>query len=68
MKKKIKQKTRASVANRFRITKSGKVLRLSGSARHLKRRKTRKQSRRLKRPKIVTGALAKKIKKLLPKP
>jgi len=63
--KKTKFKTRKSVANRFRITKTGKVLRRSSFARHLRRKKSKKQLRRLKRIKIVKGSLAKKIKKLL---
>lgn len=62
---KIKKKVKKSVRNRFRITRSGKVLRLSGSTRHLKRRKSKKQLRRLKRAKVVTGKTAQKIKKLL---
>jgi large subunit ribosomal protein L35 len=62
---KNKFKIKKSVQRRFKITKSGKVLRLSSFARHLKRKKSRKQLRRLKRPKKVKGSLAKKIKKLL---
>ncbi|MCD6226072.1 50S ribosomal protein L35 [bacterium] len=62
---KRKYKTKKSVANRFKITKTGKVLRLSSFRRHLKRKKSKKQLRRLKRKKLVTGAMAKKIKKLL---
>jgi len=65
MSKKNKFKTRKAVARRFKITKTGKVLRLSSFARHLKRRKNRKQLRRLKKPKLVTGKMAKKVKKLL---
>jgi large subunit ribosomal protein L35 len=63
MKKKFKIKK--SVQRRFKITKTGKVMRLSSFARHLKRKKSRKQLRRLKRPKEVRGSLARKIKKLL---
>lgn len=62
---KKKKKIKKSVSNRFRITKTGKVLRLRSFARHLKRKKRRKQLRRLKRPVEVKGKLAKKIKKLL---
>ncbi len=65
MKKKIKQKTRKSVSKRFRITKTGKVLRLHSGNRHLRRKKSRKQKRNLKRPALVKGRLAIKIKKLL---
>jgi len=64
---KTKFKIRKSVANRFRITPTGKVLRRSSFARHLKRKESKKQIRRLKQIKVVEGALAKKIKKLLGK-
>ena len=67
MTKKTKFKIRKSVANRFRITRTGKVLRRSSFGRHLKRKKSKKQLRRLKRIRVVEGALAKKIKKLLGK-
>ncbi len=65
--KKKKFKVRQSIAGRFKVTKTGKVLRLSAFSRHLRRKKSRKQIRRLKKPKLVTGKLAKKIKKLLGK-
>jgi large subunit ribosomal protein L35 len=67
MKTKTKKKIKKSVRNRFKITKTGKVLRLSASTRHLKRKKTKKQLRRLKRAKVVTGKTARKVKKLLGK-
>lgn len=64
-KKQNKQKIKGSVANRFRITPTGKVVRRASFGRHLKRKKTKKQARRLKRAKLLTGSLAKKVKKLL---
>ncbi len=60
-----KKKIPKSVANRFRITKTGKVLRQSSFKRHLRRKKSKKQIRRLKSVKRVKGKLARKIKKLL---
>lgn len=65
--RKSKFKIRKSVANRFKVTRTGKVLRRSSFARHLRRKKSKKQIRRLKRVRVVQGALAKKIKKLLGK-
>lgn len=62
---KQKKKIKKSVANRFRVTKTGKVMRLSSFTGHLKRKKSKKQLRRLKNPKVVTGATARKVKKLL---
>lgn len=66
MKKKSKKlKIKKSVRNRFKITKNGKVLRDSSFRRHLRRKKSKKQLRRLKGRKIVSGRWARKVKKLL---
>jgi len=68
MKKKSKRlKIKKSVRNRFKITKNGKVLRDSSFRRHLRRKKTKKQLRRLKGRKVVLGRWARKVKKLLGK-
>jgi len=64
-KKRTKNKIKKSAANRFIITPNGKVLRRSAFNRHLKRRKSKKQIRRLKKKQEVKGSLARKIKKLL---
>ncbi len=64
---KNKQKVKKSVRNRFKVTKSGKVLRLRAFSGHLKRRKSKKQLRRLKKSTEVTGKMAIKIKKALGK-
>ena len=63
----LKHKVKKSVSNRFTVTKNGKVMRQSAFNRHLKRKKSKKQLRRLKGKKVVTGRLATKIKKLLGK-
>jgi len=63
--KKRKLKIRKSVARRFVITKTGKVLRQSSFGGHLKRKKSKKQLRRLKQVKKVEGRWATKVKKLL---
>ena len=66
MKKKNKKfKIRKSVNNRFQVTKTGKVLKMPSFNRHLRRKKSKRQLRRLKNKKIVSGRWAKKIKKLL---
>jgi len=62
-----KFKIRKSVSNRFQVTKTGKVLKMPSFNRHLKRKKTKRQLRRLKNKKIVPGGWAKKVKKLLGK-
>jgi ribosomal protein L35 len=66
MKKQSKKlKIRKSVANRFEITKTGKVLRMSSFNRHLRRKKSKKQLRRIKGKQTVAAAMAVKVKKLL---
>lgn len=63
----LKHKIKKSVRNRFQITKNGKVLREASFDRHLRRKKSKKQLRRLKGKKLVTGRIATKVKKLLGK-
>jgi ribosomal protein L35 len=66
MKKQNKKlKVRKSVRNRFEVTKNGKVLRQSSFNRHLRRKKSKKQLRRLKGKQPVLGRFAIKVKKLL---
>jgi len=60
-----KIKTRKSVAKRFKVTKSGKVIRRGACGRHLNAKKSKKRSRRQKVTKEVTGRMAKKIKRVL---
>ncbi len=60
-----KRKIKKSVSNRFEVTKNGKVLRMSSFNRHLRRKKSKKQLRRLKGKQVVSSALAIKVKKLL---
>jgi large subunit ribosomal protein L35 len=63
----LKHKVKKSVSNRFTVTKNGKVMRESAFDRHLRRKKSKKQLRRLKGKKVVLGRLATRIKKLLGK-
>lgn len=65
--KKNKRKVRKSITRRFRITKTGKVLRRQASRRHLKASKSKKQLQRLRRVKEVKGFYAKKLKKAMGK-
>jgi large subunit ribosomal protein L35 len=60
-----KQKTKKSIAKRFRITKSGKVLRRQSFKRHLNVKKSSKRKRRLSRVVITKKVHADKIKKAL---
>lgn len=63
--KKFKHKTRKTVAKRFKITGTGKVLRRSQNMRHLRRRKSKATQRRYAIPVEVKGKWAKKIKQML---
>ena len=58
-------KTRKIVAKRFKITSTGKVLARHQNMRHLRRKKTKKAIRRYKRTKLITGTMARKIKRML---
>ena len=62
-----KHKVKKSVSNRFTVTKNGKVMRESSFSRHLRRKKSKKQLRRLKGKKNVLGKFAIKIRKILGK-
>jgi len=63
----MKRKTKKSVLKRFKITKKGKVLFRHQYQGHLMRKKSKRRIRRLKEPGQLTGAFAKRIKKLLGK-
>lgn len=66
MKKPSKRlRIRKSVSNRFEVTKNGKVLRQSSFNRHLRRKKSKKQLRRLKGKQPVLGRFALKVKRML---
>lgn len=60
-----KLKTKRSVKRRFKVTKTGKVLRGSQMRSHLRSVKKKSTQRAAKEPKQVQGAFAKKIKQLL---
>jgi large subunit ribosomal protein L35 len=62
-----KQKTRKSITRRFKVTKSGKVMRRQAFRRHLNVKKSSRKKRRLKRVVEANKPFAKKIKKLLGK-
>jgi len=59
-------KTRKSLTKRFKITKSGKVLRRPAGQDHFRAKKSGKKVRQSRKWVEVSKAEAKKIKKLLP--
>ncbi len=60
------QKTKKSIAKRYKITGTGKVMRRSPGQRHLMSSKTSKQKRRNSQDKQVAPGQAKAIMKALP--
>jgi large subunit ribosomal protein L35 len=60
-----KQKTRKSASRRFKITKTGKILRGRAFTSHLNVKRSGKKRLAQKRPVLVTGAYAKKLKKAM---
>ena len=60
-----KLKIKKSVAKRFKVTKTGKVLFSHQYKGHLKLNKSKRRLRRLREPGVLTGAFANKIKKML---
>ncbi|PIS09661.1 50S ribosomal protein L35 [Candidatus Beckwithbacteria bacterium CG10_big_fil_rev_8_21_14_0_10_34_10] len=60
-----KQKTRKSVKKRFKVSKTGKLLRRGSCGRHLNAKKSQKRRRRQKKTKVFIGKMAKKIRKVI---
>jgi|AntAceMinimDraft_10_1070366.scaffolds.fasta_scaffold218957_2 large subunit ribosomal protein L35 len=57
-----KAKTRKSISKRFKITRTGKVLRRLSGMDHLRTRKSKRTKANQKKWVLVPGPLAKKIK------
>ncbi len=62
-----KRKVRKSITNRFKVTRTGKVMRRQGFRRHLKKSKTSKQLTNLKKVIELKGFYAKKIRRAVGK-
>lgn len=60
-----KQKTRKSLIRRFKVTKTGKILRRRAFRRHLKASKSHKRVSNLKRRVEVKGFYARKLRKAM---
>jgi len=59
-------KTRKSIAKRFKVTGTGKVLRRSPGRRHMLRKLTKKQKRRSSIDKSVAKGLARQVRVAAP--
>ena len=66
MAKKQKLKTHRGAAKRFKVTATGKILRMHSGKRHLLGTKAAKRMRRLKKLTQVDAADARNVKQMLP--
>jgi large subunit ribosomal protein L35 len=64
--KKLKLKTHRGAAKRFKITATGKVMRMHSGKRHLLGTKKANRMRRMKKMKVVSPADAGNVHKMLP--
>lgn len=60
-----KKKIKKSIAKRFKVTKTGKVLFVHQYGSHKKLNKSKSRIRRQKEPAVLKGKFAKKVKKML---
>lgn len=60
-----KIKTKKSAAKRFKITKSGKILRRQAFTSHLNVKRSSKKRRKQSRPVEVVGSYAKRLRKVM---
>jgi large subunit ribosomal protein L35 len=65
-KPKLKLKTHRGAAKRFKVTASGKVLRMHSGKRHLLGTKAAKRMRRLKKMTLVHPCDVEHVKRMLP--
>ncbi len=61
-----KLKTNKSVKKRIRVTKSGKFMKMRAGKRHLNQSKSTNRKRHLRSSDLVSGAMEKTMRRLLP--
>ena len=61
------QKTKKSIAKRFKVTGTGKIMRRSPGSRHLMRSKSTKQRRKYGQDQTVSKGVTARIRHVLPK-
>jgi len=61
----VKAKSHKSATRRFKITSTGKVMRRVAFGRHLRRKKSASQLRRYRNNVVVTGKIARRVKRLI---
>ena len=62
-----KHKVPSVIKVRFKVTKTGKVMRRAQNMRHLRRKKPKKAIRAYRVPREVTGKMATKIRRMMGK-
>lgn len=60
-----KIKTKSGASKRFKITKTGKIIRRHQNARHLRAAKSKAHIRRMKEPDVISRGFAKSIKAMI---
>ena len=60
-----KMKTQKNAAKRFKVSKSGKIMRGTQNGRHLRNNKSKAQPRRLKEPKRLSHKFEVMVKNML---
>ena len=66
-KKKYKMKTYKAAAKRFRVTKTGKIMRTKGGKSHLRRKKSQRVKYKLRRDlEVMTAGDKRRIRRLAP--
>ena len=63
---KIKFKTKKAAAKRFKMTGSGKLVRMKANKSHILNKKTKKKKRNLRKDIVVDATNEKTMKKILP--
>lgn len=61
-----RRKTKKSVAKRFKVTGTGKIVRAKAGRRHLATGKSAKRKRQLAKPGLVAEVMAPRVKECLP--
>jgi len=60
-----KAKSKKSVTRRFKVSATGKIIRRQAFGRHLRRTKSGSQSRRQRQNRVVTGRIARRVRRLM---
>ncbi len=61
-----KPKTHKAITKRYRITPTGKVLRMKGNRSHLRRKKAKRTRRLFGQPQPVAPGMARRIRRAMP--